>query len=211
MSERIVLEGKQFGRLSVIEYIGRGYYDCVCSCGNRKRINGWNLRCGKTKSCGCISAEVTKKRSRTHGQSNTKLYYVWKQMINRCENPKNQSYQIYGGRGIKVCVEWYDFNLFYQWSIANGYKEGLTIERRDTNGNYCPENCCWISKAAQSKNRRSNIPITYNGETKILSDWADQYGINRNTLHHRIFDYRWSIDRALNTPAKVGRNQYSEV
>lgn len=212
MSERIELEGKQFGRLSVVKYVGKGKYECACSCGNRKDISGYNLRIGKTKSCGCLSTDVTKDRSTTHGQSNTKLYFVWKQMINRCENHKDKSFEIYGGRGISVCDEWHDFSLFYQWAIENGYGSGLTIERIDVNGNYTPENCCWITRKDQNRNRRSNVFITYNGETKIFSEWADEYGINRATLRHRIFDYGWSIHRALNTPVKkMNRRQKNDL
>lgn len=174
----------------------------VCSCGNRKCISGYNLRIGKTKSCGCLSVDSSRERSTTHGQSMTKLYYVWKQMINRCENKNVKSFSVYGGRGISVCDEWHDFSLFYQWATKTGYKYGLTIERMDVNGNYTPENCCWITRKEQNRNRRSNVFITYNGETKIFSEWADEYGINRATLRHRIFDYGWSIDKALNTPVK---------
>ncbi len=150
--------------------------------------------------------------SKSHGMTREKIYYVWAGMKRRCYNPATKDYERYGGRGITVCAEWkQDFKAFHKWAINNGYQEGLTLERKDVNDNYRPENCCWIPKADQSRNRRSNLLISYNGETKILSEWADLYGINRNTLHHRIFDYGWSIDEALNTPAKVGRNQYSEV
>ena len=149
--------------------------------------------------------------AKKHGMTHEKIYYVWSGMKRRCYNPKTKDYERYGGRGICVCEEWrQDFVVFYNWAISNGYRDGLTIERNDVNGNYCPENCCWISKAEQSRNRRSSLYISYNGETRIFSEWADLYGINRTTLRHRIFDYGWSIEKALNTPAYVGRNQYVE-
>lgn len=142
-----------------------------------------------------------------HGMSRTKLYRVYRAMRNRCYRTKDKSYAIYGGRGITVCDEWLNsFQVFYDWSMANGYEEGLTLERKDTNKGYSPENCCWITKAEQARNRRSNHPLTYKGETKLLVDWAEEYNISFKTLSRRIRD-GWDVERALTEPAFVGKNQ----
>ena len=128
-------------------------------------------------------------------------------MRNRCYRQQDKSYSNYGGRGITVCDEWLnDFMTFYKWAISHGYKEGLTLERDNTNKGYCPENCRWIPKSEQSRNRRSNHPITYKGETKLLVDWAKEYNISFKTLSRRIRD-GWDVERALTEPAFVGKNQ----
>lgn len=122
-----------------------------------------------------------------HGKKNTKLYPVWCAMKERCYNTNNKKYSRYGGRGIVVCDEWKDdFQSFYDWSIANGYREGLTIDRIDNNGNYEPANCRWLTRAEQNRNYSRNHLITYQGETKCLTDWADEFGINRGTVLYRL-------------------------
>jgi hypothetical protein len=122
-----------------------------------------------------------------HGAKHTKLYRVWCSMKERCNNPHNKSFARYGGRGITVCEEWRNsFEVFYEWAIDNGYKEGLTIDRKDVNGNYEPKNCRWTTTAEQNRNYSKNHLITYQGETKCLSDWADYFGINRGTILFRI-------------------------
>lgn len=103
------------------------------------------------------------------------LRNVHSSMIQRCENPKRQQYSRYGGRGIKVCEEWLGSNgflCFYNWAMENGYSEGLSIERKNVNGNYCPENCCWITMKEQQRNKRNNVLVKYNGEELLLSDVA---------------------------------------
>lgn len=205
MSKRIILEGKKFGELTVIRYLGNRKYYCLCSCGSNCIVDSDNLKRGHTKSCGCLARKLIAERSRTHGKSTSKIYRVWKQMIDRCENENNKSFNTYGGRGVSVCKEWHSFKNFYSWAMEDGYCENLTIERNDCDGNYCPQNCCWITKSDQSKNRRSNRRITYNGETKLISEWAEELGINRSTLRHRLDDYGWSIEKAFNEPVKQGR------
>ena len=115
------------------------------------------------------------------------LYAVWCSMKSRCYNPNNRCYKDYGGRGISICKEWKsDYMAFYNWSIKNGYKPGLSIDRINTNGNYCPENCRWATMAQQNRNYSRNHMIEYNGETKCLSDWADLFGIKRETVLFRL-------------------------
>ncbi|MBO7715855.1 MAG: hypothetical protein J6S85_19990 [Methanobrevibacter sp.] len=122
----------------------------------------------------------------THGQRHTKLYKVWEGMKRRCFNKNDHSYKHYGGKGIKVCKEWLHFPPFFEWAKANGYKEGLTIDRIDSNGNYEPKNCRWVSHKVQNRNYSRNHMITYNGETRCLADWADFFKINRATVLFRL-------------------------
>ena len=119
-------------------------------------------------------------------------------MKERCNNKNNKSYKNYGGRGIKVCKEWSEnFMSFYNWSINNGYKEGLTIDRINNDGNYEPSNCRWITRKEQNRNYRKNHLLTYKGETLCLADIADKYGINRGTLLYRLKKGK-TIEEALN-------------
>lgn len=116
-----------------------------------------------------------------------RLREIFTSMKARCRNEKNKSYKYYGGRGIKVCDEWLSgFKTFYKWAVENGYEHDLSIERIDTNGNYCPENCKWIPISEQTKNQRSNHKITINGITKNVSDWSEISGVHRTTINSRI-------------------------
>lgn len=121
-------------------------------------------------------------------------------MYCRCYYPTTNGYQRYGGRGIKMCDEWINEpESFYTWSINNGYKKGLTIDRIDVNGNYEPSNCRWVTKEAQDNNRRNNRKITFNEQTKTLSQWAREYNISIKTLSDRLKS-GLSIEEALNKP-----------
>lgn len=173
------ITGQKFGRLTALyrleNYHKQGvYWLCVCECGKFKEVNGKDLRKGNTKSCGCLKHDVLSnfhKRRITHGKSNTRLYRIWKAMIQRCYKKYCTNYKYYGGRGVRVCNEWLNDNtMFFDWAINNGYKEGLTIDRIDVNGNYGPSNCRWITTKQQNRNKRSNKNITINGVTKCLKD-----------------------------------------
>ena len=121
-------------------------------------------------------------------------------MKGRCYNPNNNRYKYYGGRGITVCDEWKnDFMAFYDWSITHGWKEGLTIDRIDVNGNYCPENCRWIPLSDQMGNRTNSRYLTFNGETKTLAQWSKISGISSDTISNRL-NRGWSVEDALNKP-----------
>lgn len=137
-----------------------------------------------------------------HGLSRDRLYGVWSTMKSRCSNPKNRKFYRYGGRGITVCEEWQTFEPFYEWAMANGYSDNLSIDRIDNNGNYCPENCRWATNQEQANNTSKTIKIEFNGETKTLSEWADSIGINRECLWKRIYLRNWPIVKALTTPLK---------
>lgn len=197
--KRIDLTGKRFSYLVVVEYAGtdkRGQatWLCRCDCGNTKAVRASKLKEGDVTSCGCMH------HAGKHGLTYTRLYNIWQTMKARCMVKSSQKYYAYGGRGIKVCEEWqHDFKAFYDWAMANGYSDSLSIDRIDNNGDYCPENCRWATAKEQAYNRRNTIWIEFNGEKHTISEWCEIAGITKSALTHRI--YRgWSIERALSTP-----------
>lgn len=118
----------------------------------------------------------------------TKPWYPsWHSMLDRCENPNVENYPLYGGRGIKVCAEWHDIQEFEKWTEQTGYESGLTLDRIDVNGDYCPNNCRWATRKEQANNRRNTLYITFLGETHTLSEWAEMLGVNRSTLSSRYY------------------------
>lgn len=160
------ITGDRFGHLEVVEKTdkrdasGHSYYKCKCDCGNIKLIARTHLVSGKTISCGCHKNQETTKRNTTHNLSKTRLFGIWMGVKKRCYNPHCKSFKYYGARGISVDALWLeDFKNFYDWSMNNGYKENLTIERINVNGNYEPSNCTWIPFAEQAKNRRTSLRI----------------------------------------------------
>lgn len=204
---KIDLTGKRFGRLTVIKQLD-GHRQpngamvtqwlCKCDCGNEIVVSSGNIRSGHTISCGCYREEKRKTNSKTHGMAHTRIYNIWTTMKQRCYCKNKDHYNCYGGRGITVCKEWKDdFKAFYDWAVSNGYKDTLTIDRIDVNGNYCPENCRWITQKEQANNTRATRFITHNGITKSISEWCEELGINKNTLHSRIDLYGWSIEDAF--------------
>lgn len=195
MTKRADLTGRVFGRLTVIEpegvnKAGVWMWRCRCECGNEKTVRASCLTSGHTKSCGCLARGQfglgEKHWNETHGKTGTRLYFTWKNMRNRCRCKSSSSYRFYGARGISVCREWDDFAVFSDWARASGYADDLTIERVDVDGDYCPENCCWIPKSEQSKNTRSSHIIEFNGEALTQADWARRMGISPSTLCERI-------------------------
>lgn len=148
---------------------------------------------------------------KTHGLGGKeKLYSVWSNMRNRCNNPHCNDYQYYGGKGVRVCKEWDDYAAFREWSYTNGYIEnaGLSIDRKDVNGAYSPENCRWATKTEQMNNMSSNRSITYNGETHTIAEWSAITGIPFEIIESRIVAYGWTYERALTTPVNSHRKQY---
>jgi len=209
--------GRRFERLKVIRYIPsqerEGYgakkdsrvWLCQCDCGNYIKLRTTQLKEGKAKSCGCYVKELLfeqTKKNTTHGKKNTRLYSIWHGIKGRCLNETDKDYRKYGGRGIKVCKEWIDdFMNFYNWSMANGYRDDLTIDRVDNDGNYEPDNCRWITNKEQSRNRRSNTIYTYKGEGKPLSELCEICGVDYQLIHHRL-KRGWSIEKAIETPRR---------
>lgn len=147
-----------YGRLTtVMEVAGTPYsrnFLCRCECGNEIVVTLSRLLSGNTKSCGCYKKNVNKERLTKHGLSGSRIYHTYRLMRERCGNPNNKSFKDYGARGIAVCSEWAVFENFRDWAFSNGYADNLTIERKDNDKGYGPDNCRWIPKAEQSKNRR---------------------------------------------------------
>jgi hypothetical protein len=132
-----------------------------------------------------------------------RLRRIWWHLIFRCENPKSKDYPRYGGRGIYVCEDWKDYDRFKEWSFEHGYDAKLSIDRIDNNGPYAPWNCRWTTVKEQANNRRNNVELEFHGETKTLSQWAEEIGITAQGLWRRIFVSKWDIERALST--EVGK------
>lgn len=134
-----------------------------------------------------------------HGLSKTRLYRIWSNMKGRCYNQNDANYYRYGGRGITICDEWRNsFTTFYNWAMENGYRDDLSIDRKDNNGNYEPSNCRWATTKQQENNRGDfNINISYLGKTQTLMQWSEETGISFNTLRYRIIDCKWPIEEAL--------------
>lgn len=175
-----------------------------CSCGKQKEIVISKVKSDQTISCGCSYKKHLDKmhnQNKTHGISNSSEYTAWRHMKARCYNTNNSQYKDYGGRGIKVCDRWLNsFENFYE-DMGPKPSKDLTLERKDNNSNYFPENCIWDTRKQQGKNRRTNIWITYNGKTQILYHWSHEYGISYQTIKHRL-DKGWSIEDALLTPTR---------
>ncbi len=136
-----------------------------------------------------------------HGMTDTRLFKIWEGMLDRCNRPKHRYFNDYGGRGISVCDEWKEFVHFYEWAVDAGYSDELSLDRKDYDKGYSPDNCRWATMREQQNNRRSNHKVEYNGETRNLSEWADSLGIRRTTLRQRLKS-GWPVERALFTPVR---------
>lgn len=158
------LTGMRFGKLRALFRLPKGKagkqaaWHCLCDCGNEVNVLSYNLRSGHTKSCGCVHDERMKQGLRSsHGLIKSRLYSIWENMKSRCYNPNTNNYKYYGARGISICPEWKDdFQIFYDWAMANGYSDELSIDRIDVDGNYEPSNCRWADDITQANNKRCN-------------------------------------------------------
>ena len=198
------ITGQRFGRLVVLEYLGRSKWLCICDCGATMIAGTGHLKSGHTCSCGCYQKERTSETHKKHGERATRLYNIWAKMKARCLNEKESCFERYGGRGIQVCEEWaQSFETFAEWAYSNGYAENLTIDRIDNNKGYSPENCRWATMKDQSNNRRSNRLLTHNGETRTLAQWSEAAGIKPRALTRRLDRWGWSLSEALTIPVQA--------
>jgi hypothetical protein len=180
---------------------------CKCSCGAIDSVNIDNLKRGASTRCQRCKGKLYSKRMATHGESKTRLYYVWLAMRNRCYRPGVNGYEHYGGRGIKVCKEWREhFEPFKEWALSHGYKYGLEIDRIDNNGDYCPENCRWVTRTQNMNNTSKTKHILYAGRQYTITELADQFNLSRDLIRDRLYK-GWPIEDAISYKAKVGNNQ----
>lgn len=201
MPNFVDITGKKFGRLTVIEDSGQRKYGsviwvCSCDCGKTVFVDGYSLRTGRKKSCGCYKGTGNLK----HGMSKTRLYRIWESMLTRCENKANVSYRLYGAKGVTVCDEWHKFQPFAEWALSNGYEDSLSIDRIDNSKGYSPDNCRWANLSEQANNRSCTIIIEKDGESKPLATWCKELGLSYALVYNRIHKMGWSFDRAISEP-----------
>lgn len=201
--------GKEYGDLTVLSYShseNKKYYDksrkkervrkkhflkVSCKCGKEKLQTPFRLKSGRSKSCGCRGG---------HGKSYTRIYRIYRGIKNRCYNENATDFKDYGGRGIKMCDEWLgSFQAFNDWSIKNGYTNKLSIDRKDNEGGYTPDNCRWVNWLTQNNNRRSNVYITYGGRKLSASEWARKLNVSSDTLTDRK-RRGWTDEEIITTP-----------
>lgn len=215
MSKFIDITGKRFSNLVVIKRIenasgGVAMWECLCDCGKTTKVRGSNLKSGAVKSCGC--RRINAKPTLRHNMSNSRLYREWASIKIRCNNPSHLSYKNYGGRGIKMCEEWcLSFESFMRWALDNGYSDDLTIERKDVNGDYCPDNCTWIPADEQQGNRRSCYTITYNGKTQNLVKWCNELNLSYKLIHNRMHKLGWTFEKAISEPVHAEKRNNKNV
>jgi len=188
-----IRSGMKFGRYTVIKEVLKKHktrrFLCRCDCGNENKIYIHSLRNGDSKSCGCARTERFIERNTVHNLSRTNLYYVWASIKQRCLNKNHKNYHRYGGRGIEICKDWMDdFMNFRRWATLSGYSKKLTIERKNNDLGYSPDNCEWIPQSEQAKNTCRTRNVTINGETKTLKGWAAYFNLNHNTVYQRVYN-----------------------
>lgn len=222
LAKYTILPGQKFGRLTVLSVFRKAAADgttrrwlsCRCDCGKLHEVEVFNAVSGRTASCGCLLREATQRRRRlVEGKSISShpLYRVWACMIGRCSDPKDAAYENYGKRGIAVCKEWMDsFVPFYNWALESGYRRDLTIERKDNNRGYCPENCKFATRTEQARNTRRNLQILAFGELKTAWRWKEDKRciVPLKLVYERLL-HGWTPERALSTPLGPSSKRYS--
>lgn len=197
------LTGYRFGRLTVLrksdDYLQKELsnikWHCICDCGNEVDVRSFDLRRGRTKSCGCLHKDIVSKHGELkNGTPKSRLYQIWIDMRSRCNNKNLKCYHNYGGRGIKICDEWNEFKNFSDWSLINGYSDLLTIDRIDVNGNYEPDNCRWVTKKEQENNRRNNICDCYNGEMMTMMQFSEKINKSFSAISYKFHKNNMSFE-----------------
>ena len=193
------ISGNRYGKLVAVrfEYIRnrKSYWLCQCDCGKQKIIRSDCLP--KIQSCGCVKKEqdtINLKIENPHGMTHHRAYHIWVGMMTRCFNPNSESYKDYGGRGITVCKEWKDPRVFCKWMDNNKFETGLSVERKDVNGNYDPKNCILIPKNEQVYNRRNTVYLMTDKGVVALAKEARKNGISYKIVHNRVKRGLWRYD-----------------
>lgn len=226
----IDLKGQKFASLLVVEYLGtnsdnKALWRCLCDCGKEATVTGKVLRSGRIKSCGCARQRVRKGNlvivgepltlsdrklsdCSTHGMGKTRTYNSWQRIRQFCYNPNCKKYPKYGGRGIKVCDRWLE--SFQNFLEDMGERpEGMTLDRKDNDKDYTPENCRWATPKQQSNNRNYCKKFEYKGELLTIAELADRFNWSYSTLYQRICTMKWDVEKALTTPKQVNRKANS--
>lgn len=213
--------GKTFGKLTILSFgepktilgkkglpiVKNRTVNCSCSCGKLWTGNFSSIKLQKTKSCGCIYLESNK----THGLNKTSEYRTWCSMKERCLNLNNKDYKYYGGRGIKICDRWLNsFENFYE-DMGNKPSKKHSIDRINVNGNYCPENCRWVTAKKQMNNTSKNTYVTYKGKTQSLPEWCDELNLNYNAIRPRFYRGKLTIEQAFENPLRIIDRQIKNI
>lgn len=207
--------GQRFGRLQVLQRAHRHpgtWWLCQCDCGVLVQVNGTGLY-GNTRSCGCLKRDATiarnkaKRRNYAASRDDSDLYVVWYGMIVRCTHPQDPGYVRYGARGIRVCDEWLASFQVFKRDVGPRPTLQHTLDRYpDNTGHYEPGNVRWATRQEQARNTRTNINLTFRGETRCVADWAARQGIERHALLYRVHS-GWSVEDALLTPVNHGNKK----
>lgn len=198
----IDLAGQRFGSLTVVKFVGvdsgkQVKWECLCDCGTVITRSTEGVKKNKNKSCGCIREKIIYKTK--HGLYGKRIYNIWKTMHSRCERENDISYKYYGAKGVTVCPEWSDVEVFSDWANINGYSDTLTLDRIDNAVRYEPNNCRWSTMLEQENNRSDNRLLEYNGEADTLSNLCRKYNKNYSTMQYRL-RIGWAVDRAFSEP-----------
>lgn len=167
--------------------------------------SGWSINRALAKKV--CSSRSKASYSRKHGDSRSVEYRVWKQIRQRCNNPVNQDWKYYGGRGIRMCERWSDYALFIS-DVGRRPDLGYSLDRNDSNGNYEPSNCHWVTCKDQQRNRRNNRVLLFRGELRCLQEWAELVGVSDRVVRRRL-GLGWPVEAALTTPIKERRRGHS--
>ena len=199
--------GKKFGQLTVVRISGKDKWGknlwlCICDCDNSTLLTSSQFTKGHTKSCGCLKKSGDNRVIHGHfrNRKTSPTYNSWSHMLQRCTNPNNKDYHLYGGRGIAVCQRWRMFaNFLEDMGMA---PSNFQIDRINNDKGYDKHNCRWATRKQNCRNRRTNRLITLGETTMCLEDWAEHLGIHTGTLRRRIDKYNWSLEKALTTPPR---------
>ena len=196
--EKLDLTGQRYGRLVILHEVEKKgkkrRWLCKCDCGKETIVFQNDLRLNKTISCGCYHKEVISNLMYKHGgkKQRERLYTIWNNMKDRCRNANNRDYQWYGGNGICICKEWEDYDAFREWAKDHGYQENLTIDRIDSEKEYSPDNCRWVTATENSKrvkHPKSSRLICVNGENNTESAWAKLIGVSQAAISGWVCKY----------------------
>lgn len=209
MPQKLNLVGRVFGRLRVISEAAKNgrmvMWNCLCDCGKNTVARRGDLLSGGTSSCGCLKSDTTAKNNSTHGDSRTPEHMIWCSMLQRCRNKNSKKFKDYGGRGITVCERWLTYENFIS-DMGRRPSPKHSIERRDNNAGYSPENCVWATRIEQNNNQRDNVIITLNGQSRTMSQWSRVVGIDEGVLQQRR-KRGWSDFEILATPLNGDRSK----